>query len=64
VKHKKKLRTQINRKFNNISSADENNKISQLTLYLKTIKRQYIYSSTEDLEVVLVFEINNVIMQV
>jgi hypothetical protein len=36
-----------------------NNKISQQSLYLKTIKRQYIYSSTEDSEVVLVFERNN-----
>jgi hypothetical protein len=28
-------------------------------LYLKTIKRQYIYSSIEDSETVLVFERNN-----
>jgi hypothetical protein len=27
--------------------------------YLKTIKRQYIYSSIEDSEVVLIFERNN-----
>jgi hypothetical protein len=30
-----------------------------LGLYLKTIKRQYIYTSIEDSEVVLVFERNN-----
>jgi hypothetical protein len=29
------------------------------TPYSKTIKRRYIYSSTEDSEVVLVFERNN-----
>jgi hypothetical protein len=29
------------------------------SIYLKTIKRQYIYSSIEDSEVVLVFESNN-----
>jgi hypothetical protein len=36
-----------------------NNKISQQSLHLKSIKRQYIYSSIEDSEVVLVFEHNN-----
>jgi hypothetical protein len=36
-----------------------NKKISLWILYLKTIKRQYIYSLTEDAEVVLVFERNN-----
>jgi hypothetical protein len=35
-----------------------NNKISLYSLYLKTIKRQYNYSSIEDSEVVLVFEHN------
>jgi hypothetical protein len=37
-----------------------NNKLSLWSLYLKTIKRQYIYSPTEDSEAVLVFERNNV----
>jgi hypothetical protein len=32
------------------------NKISLYSLYLKTIKRQHIYSSIEDSEVVHVFE--------
>jgi hypothetical protein len=36
-----------------------NNKISLYSLYLKTVKRQYIYSSTEGSEVVPVFERNN-----
>jgi hypothetical protein len=36
-----------------------NNKISLKNLYLKTIKRQYIYSWIEDLKVVHVFERNN-----
>jgi hypothetical protein len=36
-----------------------NNKISLYSLYLKSIKMQYIYSSIEDLEVVLVSERNN-----
>jgi hypothetical protein len=36
-----------------------NKKISLQSLYLKTVKRQYIYSSTEDSEVVLVSERNN-----
>jgi hypothetical protein len=36
-----------------------NNKIALYSLYLKTIKRQYIYSLIEDSEVVLVFERNN-----
>jgi hypothetical protein len=35
------------------------NKISLQSLYLKTIKRRYIYSSIEDPEVVLVSERNN-----
>jgi hypothetical protein len=35
-----------------------NNKISLKSFYLKTIKRQYINSSIEDSEVVLVFERN------
>jgi hypothetical protein len=34
-------------------------KRSLLSLYLKTIKRQYIYSPIEDSEVVLIFERNN-----
>jgi hypothetical protein len=34
-------------------------KISLHSLYLKTMKGQYIYSSIEDSEVVLVFENNN-----
>jgi hypothetical protein len=60
-KEKKKtppLRTQINGKFNYIMTKT-NNKISLWSLYLKTIKRQYIYSLTEDSEVVFVFEHNN-----
>jgi hypothetical protein len=36
-----------------------NNDISLQSLYLKTIKRQHIYSSIDDSEVVLVFECNN-----
>jgi hypothetical protein len=36
-----------------------NEKMSLWSLYLKTIKGQYIYSSIEDSEVVLVFERNN-----
>jgi hypothetical protein len=36
-----------------------NKKISLWSLYLKNIKRQHIYSSIEDSEVVLVFERNN-----
>jgi hypothetical protein len=36
-----------------------NTKISLKSLYLKTIKRRYIYSSIEEFEVVLVFECNN-----
>jgi hypothetical protein len=36
-----------------------NNKISLSSLSLKTTKRQYIYSSIEDSEVVLVLECNN-----
>jgi hypothetical protein len=36
-----------------------NNKMSLYSLYLKTMKRQHIYSSIEDSEVVLVFERNN-----
>jgi hypothetical protein len=36
-----------------------NNKISLYSLYLKTIKRQHIYSLVEDTEVVLVSERNN-----
>jgi hypothetical protein len=36
-----------------------NNKISMHSLYLKTVKRQYIYSSIEDSEVILVAEHNN-----
>jgi hypothetical protein len=35
------------------------NKVSVYNLYLTTIKRQYIYSSIDDSEVVLVFERNN-----
>jgi hypothetical protein len=34
--------------------------ITVLRLYLKTVKRHYIYSSIEDSEVVLVSERNNV----
>jgi hypothetical protein len=40
-----------------------NNKISLLSLYLKTIKRQYIYSSIEGSEVVLCFERDNLGMK-
>jgi hypothetical protein len=40
---KKKNRTQRNGKLNDISSVDEKN-ISQ-SLYLRTVKRQHIYSS-------------------
>jgi hypothetical protein len=36
-----------------------NNKISLSSLYLKTIERQYIYSSIEDSEIVLGFERDN-----
>jgi hypothetical protein len=36
-----------------------NNKISLYSLYLQTMKRQYIYSWTEDSEVVLVSERND-----
>jgi hypothetical protein len=36
-----------------------NNKISLQSLYLKTTKRQYIYSPIGDSEVVLVSERNN-----
>jgi hypothetical protein len=36
-----------------------NKKISQYSIYLKTIRRQYVYSSIEDSEVVLVSERNN-----
>jgi hypothetical protein len=35
-------------------------KMSQWSFYMKTIKTQYIYSSIENSEVVLVFERNNV----
>jgi hypothetical protein len=60
LKDKRKLRTQINGRFNDEGSADENKlKISLQSLYLKTIKRQYIYSSIDDSGVVLVFERNN-----
>jgi hypothetical protein len=34
-------------------------KISLYSFYLKTVKRQYIYSSIEDSEVVFVLEHNN-----
>jgi hypothetical protein len=45
----KKLRKQINGKFNNVGSPDEiKYKISLLNGYFKTIKRQCIYSSIED----------------
>jgi hypothetical protein len=46
-------------KINDISSAVENKIISVCRLYLKTIKRRYIYSSGEDSEAVPVFESNN-----
>jgi hypothetical protein len=56
----KKLTTQINGIFNDISSVDENKKkISLHSLYLKTIKRKYFYTSIENSAVVLVFERNN-----
>jgi hypothetical protein len=56
----KKLRTQINGEFDDINSSDKiNNKISLQSLFLNTIKRQSIYSSIGDSEVVLVFERNN-----
>jgi hypothetical protein len=58
----KVLRKQINGKSNDIISADENKKkILILNLSLKTVKGQYIYTFTENSEVVLVF---NVTMQV
>jgi hypothetical protein len=44
LKYKKKLRTQITGKFNDISSADGK------SLNLKTIRMQYIYSTTKGLE--------------
>jgi hypothetical protein len=58
VKKKVAPKYKINVKCNDISSADEN-KQEVTAEYLKTIKRQYIYSSTEDSEVVLAFEPNN-----
>jgi hypothetical protein len=54
----KQIRTQINGKFSGKSVADENKNILLWSLYLKTIRTQYIYSSIEDSEVVLVFERN------
>jgi hypothetical protein len=57
---KRKLRTQKNGKLNDLSSAGKNKKMSLQSPHLKTIKRQYIYPSIEDSEVVLVFESNNV----
>jgi hypothetical protein len=39
-----------------------NNEISLWNLYLKTMKRQYISSSTETSEVVLVSERNNAVL--
>jgi hypothetical protein len=36
-----------------------NKETSLYNLYLKTIKKQYIYSSIENSEIVLVFERNN-----
>jgi hypothetical protein len=36
-----------------------NERISLYSLYLKSIKRQYIYSSIEDSEIALVFVRNN-----
>jgi hypothetical protein len=56
----KKLRTQINEKFSDISNADENKLKSIIVEPLcKNYKSQYIYSSIEDLVVVLVFEGTN-----
>jgi hypothetical protein len=52
----KKLRTQINGKCNDRSSADEKN-ITVKSLFKK--ERQYMYSSIEDSEVLLVSEHNN-----
>jgi hypothetical protein len=40
-----------------------NKKIPLLSLYLQTIKRQYIYSSIEDPEVVLISERNDAGLQ-
>jgi hypothetical protein len=40
-----------------------NNKISRQYLYLKTMKRQYIYLSLEDSEAALVSERNDAGMQ-
>jgi hypothetical protein len=36
-----------------------NNKVSLSSLYVKTVKRQYIYSSIEDSEAVPVFQRND-----
>jgi hypothetical protein len=55
---KKKFRTQRNGKFNDISSDDETKKVAVEPLF-KNYKRQYIYSSIEDSEVVLVFQRNS-----
>jgi hypothetical protein len=56
----KKLIIQINGKCNDVSSSAKiNKKVSLYSLYLQTIKSQYIYLSIEDSEVVLVFERNN-----
>jgi hypothetical protein len=56
-KRQKELRTHMNGKFNDISVLMKiNNKIS---LQSPCLKRQYIYSSIEGPEVVLVFERND-----
>jgi hypothetical protein len=61
LKDTKKLsRTQINGKPKDIGSFNENKyKISLQSLYLKTVKRQYIHSLIEDSEFVLLLECNN-----
>jgi hypothetical protein len=40
-----------------------NKKISLKSLYLETVNSKYIYSSIEDPEVVLVFELNNAVLK-
>jgi hypothetical protein len=50
LKDKKKPITQVNGKYNDISSAD-GNKLTEITVepLFKNYKRQYIYLSVEDL---------------
>jgi hypothetical protein len=55
----KNLRTQINGKFNDINSADENKKNITVEPLFKNYKKAIIYSLIEQSEVVLVFKHNN-----